>query len=168
MGQTLEICTAGGNGMAHLDPRGHWASFALATFAPQPRRPCRSEDKERNMNGLVSVTHLQRKKNEPLVTANLPTGRSPSSGPPPRMRCASLAMARLDPRPVHPWKTENEQKKVNDLILDDRIFDCSAIAGRNWRRRNLGAAGLTASSRSIEEPAGSRAGHSNDRPSCDV
>ena len=102
------------------------------------------------MNGLVSVTHLQRKKNEPLVTANLPTGRSPSCGPPPRVPCASLAMARLDPRPVHPCKTENEQKKVNDLILDDTILGCSAIAGRHWRRRHFDAIGLIASSFSIE------------------
>lgn len=68
----------------------------------------------------------------------------------PRMCVASLATARVDPRPVHPCKTENEQKKVNDLILDDTILGWSAIAGRHWRRRHLDAVGFIASSFSIE------------------
>ena len=62
-------------------------------------------------------------------------------------------MARLDPPAIHPWKTENEQKKVNDLILDDTILAWSAIAGRHWRRLHLNAVVLIASSRSIEAQA---------------
>ena len=62
-------------------------------------------------------------------------------------------MARLDPPPVHPCKTKNEQKKVNHLLLDDTTFACSAIPGRHWRRLHLDAIGLIASRRSIEVKA---------------
>ena len=81
---------------------------------------------------------------------NLPWGHSPSCGPQPRMRYAFLATACVDPPPVHPCKTKNEPEKVNDLLLDDKIFHYLGIASCHWRRRHLETIGLIASSYSIE------------------
>ena len=55
------------------------------------------------------------------------------------MGCASLATARVDPPPVDPCKTKNEPKKVNGPLLDEKIFNCSAIAGRQGGPRHLEA-----------------------------
>ena len=102
--------------------RGHWASFALATFDRQPRRPCKRENKERSMNELVSVTHLQQKKNEPLVTANLPTSRSPSCSPRPRLwyphHWAFLGRVATRPAPQRPAKHQNMRRELLETWHD--------------------------------------------------
>ena len=50
-------------------------------------------------------------------------------------------------------QNKKQTKAVSELLLDDTIFDCSAITDRHWRRRHLNAVGLIASSRSIEAEA---------------
>ena len=65
-------------------------------------------------------------------------------------------------------QNQKRTKKINYLLLDDKFFDSSAMAGRHWRGRHLDAVGLSASSRSIEMAGDSRATRSNDRPSGEV
>ena len=74
-------------------------------------------------------------------------------------------MARVDPPPVHPCKTQNDPKNVNDLL------DLRLLGQRRPPKGgggHLDAMGLTAPSRSIEGAGDSRAGRSNDHPSREV
>ena len=65
-------------------------------------------------------------------------------------------------------QNQKRTQKINYLLLDDKLFDSSAIAGRHWRVRHLDAVGLSASSGSIEMAGDCRATRSNARPSGEV
>ena len=91
--------------------------------------------------------------------------------PQPELRPTSMHALRV-PRHVRcrsssgpSLQKQKQTKVVNDLILGDRIFDCSAITGCHWRWWHLDAIGFTSSSGSIEVAGDSATRRSNDRPS---